>query len=200
MRRIVVFSVALGLLSPFPALAGQIRERTTFFMVKGKTFDELNRELGKKGPDIGQGARHAGSTQVSFTGNVTYKNKPGGCGIDRARFQLDLHTTLPRWSAPRGADADTKLLWKILHDDIVTHEAEHANLAKDWLKRIERTIGALPAERTCPQMEKKVNALTRRLLKEHETAQLAFDARESRQIDARLQRKLDEHQRRIATR
>lgn len=200
MKRTLALCAILGLASAGPALAGEIRERTTFFMVKGKSFDELNRQLGMKGPDLGRGARHAGSTDVSFMSDPTYKTVTGGCTIDHARVKLDLHTLLPRWSPPANSPRETRVLWKTLRDDIATHEAEHSRIAKSWLKRIEAELRALPAEKTCPAMEAKVNGTIRSLLKRHEADQLAFDAAEAKQIDARLARKLGDGASRLATR
>ena len=200
MKRRLALCLVLCAASVGPALAGEIRERTTFFMVRGKTFDELNRQLGMNGPDLGRGARHAGSTEVSFKSNVSYKNQPGGCGIRHAQVTLDLHTTLPRWASPANSSPDTRTLWKTLREDIATHEAEHSHIAKLWLKRIEAKLRTLPPERTCSAMEARVNESVRTLLKQHESEQIAFDAAESKRIDARLKRKLQENLSRVAKR
>ena len=137
---------------------------------------------------------------MAFKSNVTYKQKEGGCHIDKANVRLDLHTTLPRWNGPQTSSRETRTLWKILHDDIVTHEAEHGRIAKSWLKRLEAKLRTLPAQKTCPQMEALVNAETRGMLRQHEEEQLAFDAAESKRIDARLKRKIDEAFHRVAAR
>ncbi|WP_082659748.1 DUF922 domain-containing Zn-dependent protease [Aureimonas sp. AU40] len=200
MKRSLALCIVFGALSAGPALSGEIREHTTYFMVSGKSFDELNRQLGMKGPDIGGGDRHAGSTEVSFKSDTSYKAVPGGCRIGQARVKLDLRTTLPRWSAPSNSTRETRVLWKTLRDDIATHEAEHAHIAKSWLKRIEDKIRSLPAEANCSLMESRANAEIRAMIKHHDADQLAFDAAEAKRIDARLKRKLDESMSRLAAR
>ena len=200
MKRAYAVAAGLAILSMTPAMAGNIKERTTYFMVKGSTFAELDRALGASGPRITSlgGERRAGATQVGFDGHVTYKPVGSRCGIGNASFSLDLHTTLPRWEPPKRADAETRILWKTLHEDIVTHERHHSVIAKNWLRRIEATVSKLPAERDCPSMERVVNATTRKLLAQHARAQLAFDADESEVIDARLQRKVAHNMRQLA--
>jgi len=199
MKRAFVVAAGLAFLAMGPASAGGIKERTTYFMVKGSTFAELDRALGVKGPRISAGGeRRAGATQVSFDGHVTYKPVGTRCGVDKANFTLDLHTTLPRWEPPKRADAQTRILWKTLHEDIVTHEEHHSVIAKTWLRRIESTVAKLPTQRDCATMERTVNAATRKLLDQHSRAQLAFDADESKLIDSRLQRKVAENIRRVA--
>ena len=201
MKRILALCLTVGATLPTThALSGEIRERTTFFMVRGKSFDELNRELGMKGPDLGKGERHAGSTDVSFKSNATYKPVAGGCAIAQAHVSLDLHTTLPRWNGPQNSSRETRVLWKILRDDIATHEAEHSHIAKSWLKRLETKIRSLPPQSSCAKMEALVNSETRALLKQHEAEQLAFDAVESKRIDARIQKKIEQQLHRVAAR
>jgi predicted secreted Zn-dependent protease len=185
MTSIVAMSVAV------PAMAGQVKERTTYFMVRGSTFDELEHAMGMQGPQLRSGGeRHAGSTEVSFDGNATYRTVNGRCAVDRASYRLSLHQTLPRWNAPKGADARTKVLWKTFRDDVVTHENQHSAIAKSALKRIEDTVRELPPMADCAQMETKVNAAVRSIIQRHDRDQLAFDRSESRAIDARLAREL----------
>lgn len=201
MRRFFVLAFGAGVLLMAPAHAGQIKERTTYFMVKGSTFAEIDRALGRKGPRITHGGeRRSGATEVGFGSNVTYRQVKGGCAVDRAAFDLDLHTTLPRWEPPRKADAQTRIFWKTLHKEIATHEHQHSVIAKEWHKRIEATVAAMPPERDCAAMERKVNATARRLLDAHSRAQLAFDADEARRIDSRLQRNVAENLRRAGHR
>lgn len=200
MKRSLALCIFLGALSAGPALAGEIRERTTYFMVNGKSFDELNHQLGMKGPELGRGERHAGSTEVSFKADLSYKEVPGGCRIGQARVKLDLRTTLPRWAAPSNSTRETRTLWKVLRDDIATHEAEHSHIAKVWLKRIEDKVRTLPAEPDCRMMESRGNEEIRAMIKRHDADQLAFDAAESKRIDARLKRKIDENLGRVAAR
>lgn len=177
--------------SPLPVLAGQIKESTTYFMVRGSTFDELDRAMGMSGPQLRNGGeRHAGSTQVSFNGDATYKTVNGQCGVDRASYRLSLHQTLPRWSAPKGADDRTRILWKTLRDDITTHENHHSAIAKAALKRMEDAVRELRPMPDCRQMAAKVDSVTKRIIADHDSEQLAFDASESRRIDARLAREL----------
>lgn len=170
-----------------PALAGQVKESTTYFMVRGATFDELDRAMGMTGPQLRSGGeRHAGATEVSFKGDATYRTANGRCSVDRANYRLTLHQTLPRWNAPKGADQRTRVLWKTLRDDVLTHENHHSAIAKAALKRIEDTVRELPPMANCEQMAAKVTAAVHRVIADHDSEQLAFDRSEARIIDKRL--------------
>lgn len=191
MKLVVAATAIVSALAAMPAMAGQVKESTTYFMVRGSTFDELDRAMGMHGPQLRSGGeRHAGSTQVSFNGDATYRTVNGRCAVDRASYRLSLHQTLPRWNAPKGADGRTKVLWKTLRDDILTHENQHSAIAKAALKRIEDTVRELPPMGDCSQMASKVNATVRNIIESHDREQLAFDRSEARAIDSRLAREL----------
>ena len=182
MKCILATSLSLCLLPLSSASAGDIHERTSFFLIRGSTFDQLDRPIGMKGPHLGSSGRRAGITNVAFEDDATFKEIPGGCRIDRAGVKLKLHTTLPQWSSPHEATSQTKALWKKHRDKVAAHEAEHSRIAKHWLKRIEARIRSLPAEADCASMERRVASEMRSLRKQHDADQLAFDAAESRRI------------------
>ncbi|WP_182085765.1 DUF922 domain-containing protein [Aureimonas sp. ME7] len=199
MRRLLFSCLAAGFLTPGLAFAGSVTERTTYFMVKGSTFAEIDRALGLKGPLLSGRERRAGATEVSFTGDFQYQAQKLGCALKRTNLRLDLHTTLPRWNAPSGADAQTKAMWKVLHKDIATHEAKHGEIAKSWLRRMEKELIALPPSADCAKMEAIATRRSNQLLLAHEKAQRDFDMQEAKVVDARLRDKLNaEQNRRVA--
>ena len=180
-----------GLIAPPVADAASIREKTTYFAVRGSTLPELDQDLSRRGPFIsGTGIRHPGATEVKFDGKVTYKGTPDGCAVDRTNLSLDLEMTLPRWNPPRQVPARTKLIWDTLAKDIHRHESRHAAIAKQWLKRMEMAIRNLRAEPTCEAMEAMVTTVTQRYLAGHERAQIEFDTIEGREVNMRLRRAL----------
>lgn len=190
MKRACVLSLAIGLCAMGAASSAEVKERTTYFMVKGNTLAELNRAFGQGGPLLGSGERHGGATQVTFEGGATYAEVGGRCKVDRAAYRLSLVTTLPRWSPPTNATPDMKVVWRTLRNDVATHEARHAAIAKTWLQRLETRIKALPAESNCARMEKRVAAERREVLNRHDRAQVEFDRRETGRVDARVERQL----------
>lgn len=173
------------------AHAASIKERTSYFAVRGSTLEELDADLQRAGPLVAAtGARHPGATEVRFDGSVSYRETASTCRVGKTDLRLDLNMMLPRWKAPRRVDAETKLIWKTLEDDIRRHERQHSAIAKTWLKKMESAIRNLRPERDCTAMEARVNQVTKRYLAAHERAQLEFDAKEGRDVNRRLQRAL----------
>lgn len=188
------FSVAFlaaSLAAAGAAGAATIDERTNYFTLRGSTLAELDRELNRKGPAAGTaGDRHPGATQVSFRGRVTYAPSGSVCRVGRTDFTLKLVKILPRWSPPRSASASTVIVWRTLAQDIYRHEEDHAKIARGYVRKMESAVRNLGPRSDCRGMEAAVNATTARYLKEHERAQLQFDAVEGRDVNYRLKRLL----------
>ncbi|RIY03596.1 DUF922 domain-containing protein [Aureimonas flava] len=190
MRRLLISGLAAGWMATGVAHGAEITERTTYFMVQGATFAELDRALGMTGPLLSGGERHAGSTKVTFSRDLEFASRKMGCQVSRTNLRLDLVTTLPRWNAPGRADPQTRTKWKILQRDIAEHEAHHSKIAKTWLDRMNRELLALPAEPTCARMELVATRRVHELQLDHANAQVGFDRAEARVVDSRLNGKL----------
>jgi predicted secreted Zn-dependent protease len=196
-----LFPLLSGALFGSAVMAAEVKERTTYFTVRGTTLEELDRDLGRKGPLMSEtGVRHPGSTQVKFDGRVTYRETPNGlCRVERTNLGVHLVKTLPKWSTPRSATPQTRIVWKTLSDDIARHEADHARIAKLWLKKMDSALKNLASEPTCDAMEARVEAVTATYLANHERAQRDFDTIEGREMNMRLRRLLKANIREAAT-
>lgn len=182
--------LAAGCITTGSADAAEITERTTYFMVTGSTFSEVDRALGMTGPLLSGGERHAGSTKVTFARDLEFKAQKTGCRVSRTNLRLDLVTTLPRWNAPQKADGKTRTMWKVLQRDIADHEEEHSRIAKTWLNRMNTELLALPAEPSCARMEMVATQHAQVMLLAHAKAQQGFDRKEAKVVDSRLHSKL----------
>lgn len=171
--------------------AGSVDQKTSYFAVRGSTLAELDRDLNRQGPYVAEtGLRHPGATEVKFDGKVSYKRLADGCAVDRADLGLMLRITLPKWTPPKRVARRTVLVWQTLEADIERHENQHAAIARNWLKRMEMAVRNLRTERTCADMEARVNMVTQRYLAGHERAQMEFDTIEGREVNFRLRRAL----------
>lgn len=185
--------VAAGLLVGIATDAGSadIKERTTYFTLRGSTLEDLDKELGRKGPLMtATGVRHPGATEVKFDGKVSYAPGERNCRVSQTALSLRLVKTLPKWNATKAASPTTAMIWKTLSDDIARHEADHAAIAKSYVKKMESALRNLKPEADCDAMEARVNAVSTRYLAEHQRAQLEFDTIEGREMNTRLRRLL----------
>lgn len=175
-----------------PASAAPIITKTySYFQIGGKTAEDLDKELEKRGPlTRTTGHRHPGATEIKFGGEVTYVERANRCTVGAARVTLRTHIVLPRWINRRRADADLGMIWDTLSADIKRHEERHAEIARTHARILERQLLDLSAPSSCDSLEKKVADATRDLLEAHDREQMRFDQVESKNFDERMTRLL----------
>jgi len=178
-----------------PALANGaplISKSYGYFNIDGKTAEDLDRELERRGPlTKNTGHRHPGATEIRFGGDVTYVERNGRCSVGGAKVTLRTHLILPRWSNRRRADKELRFIWDTLSADIKRHEERHAEIARTHARRLEKELLRLRPAKECADLEKRVASTTRRVLEAHDRDQLRFDRVETKNFDARMMRLLN---------
>lgn len=194
MRRLRFAAMALTLLCASAvavASAPLIRKTYSYFDISGLTGADLERELSKHGPMLSEsGVRHPGATKIKLGGSVDYRSSDGRCRVLDAKVTLETHLTLPRWTDRNRAGRETVLVWDTLSSDIKRHEERHAEIARQYARKLEKTLEALHPERTCQLMETRVDATSKRIIEEHAADQQRFDRVEAASFERRMLRML----------
>ena len=191
-----------------PAGSVSIDKTYSYFNLYGKTAEDLDREIAKRGPKLQlTGTRHPGSTTMNFGLKTKISNDGAFCTLERALVTLDLKLTLPRWKGRGRATQDMGIMWDTLSSDIKRHEERHGLIARSYAIDLERTLENLPRDRDCKRLQAKAESLAKQLLKEHADAQAQFDKVESINFEARLARlleyrlqQIEEYQAKVRTR
>lgn len=168
-----------------------IQKKITYFQIRGKTAEELDKELAYRGPVTKDtGSRHAGATKIKFGGSVTYVQKDGRCYVDRAKVTLSTHLILPQWKNRKGASKELRLIWDTLSRDIKRHEERHAEIARNYARAMEKAFLKLPPQKTCAAMQAMVAKASRDQIAQHDREQMRFDRVEAANFDNRMIRML----------
>ncbi|MGF0538429.1 DUF922 domain-containing Zn-dependent protease [Agrobacterium sp. ES01] len=164
----------------------------SYYQIGGKTADDLDRELSRRGPYTeGTGSRHPGATEIKFGGELTYVEKPKRCEIGDVKVTLTTRIILPRWKNRRKAGPDIALVWDALSSDIKRHEERHAEIARQHARRLEKSLKRLRPMRDCDLLEAKVAELSDKELSRHDKDQRRFDRVESINFEKRITRIID---------
>lgn len=187
----MVFSIGLSLCGP--AAAEVIASKSySYFDIRGKTADELDRELSRRGPTAsGSSARHPGATKIRFGGEATYIQDDGRCRIGNVKVTVHTQIILPRWGNRMGAGKELSMIWDALSSDIKRHEERHAEIARNQARSMERAIRALPPQRSCETMQELVSNESARGIEEHDQLQARFDRVEAVNFQKRMLRLLN---------
>ena len=193
-RRLPALGFALALIAiGIPAADAETvaTKSITYFKIGGKTAEEIDNELTRKGPLTNStGMRHPGATRIQFGGDLTYVDEGNRCSVEDVRVTVNTRIILPRWVNRKRADPDMALLWDTLSSDIKRHEERHAEIARQYARELENALTRLRPERDCTRMQDKVSATTDRVTEEHDKAQMRFDRIEAKNFEARMIRLL----------
>lgn len=195
-------AITLAMVSTIVMLSGPVEQAAraetvitksfAYFPVRGSTAQDLDDALLNGGPLVnGTGARHPGATEMKFGGSVTYAENERRCGVDSATITLDTKIILPRWTQRNRANRDLALIWDTLAGDIKRHEERHAEIARQYARKLERAVEGLRPHADCEQMENAVARVTEDILAEHDADQARFDRVESINFEKRMVRLLE---------
>ncbi|NGN39593.1 DUF922 domain-containing protein [Mesorhizobium sp. CGMCC 1.15528] len=190
--------LALGLItcSAIPAGAVSLSKTYSYFSVGGNTLDQIENELAKHGPQVKtSNKRHPGATQMEFTTRLGYAQGTTAfassfCQLAEAKVTLKVKIILPRWSRPRKAEQDVRLIWDTLASDIKRHEEGHVVIAKNYAREMERAMKAIDRQKDCKTVLAKAKEIRARILEKHDKAQEQFDRVESVNFERRIMRLL----------
>lgn len=174
-----------------PANATIVLRKYHYFTLNGRTAADLDREMVRRGPVLQKtGARHPGMTRMRFDSKIKFGSNGSSCRVVDADIVVHANVYLPRWKQRRTAKRDLALVWDTLSADIKRHEESHIVIARTAAGDMERQIKALPSRRDCTAMRADTNALTAKLLKQHDAAQVQFDRVETVNFESKFERLL----------
>lgn len=168
-----VASLGMALFVAIPtADAAVVLRKYKYFAVNGRTAEDLDRELSRRGPKLETtGQRHPGAVQMRFTNKTKYGSDGKNCRVVDADIMVYAEVFLPRWNQRRTAQPDLALLWDTLSADIKRHEDSHIGIARSAADNMERRIKALPWRGDCATLKHDIVTLTAKLMRQHNLAQ-----------------------------
>lgn len=190
--RLAVTALTLLCASAIAGLSAPVIKKTySYFDIRGLTGADLERELSKYGPLMTEtGLRHPGATKIRLGGSVDYRKSEGKCQVIDATVTLDTHLTLPRWKDRNRSDRETVLVWDTLYSDIKRHEERHAEIARQYARKLEKALESLHPKRNCKEMEERVDATSKSIIDKHAADQQRFDRVEAASFERRMLRML----------
>ena len=171
--------------------AATVLRKYEYFALIGRTAADLDRELYRRGPILQKtGQRHPGHDEDALHQQdkiwFRWQELPGG----RRECRRSRPGLPPRWKQRRTAKPDLALIWDTLSADIKRHEESHIVIARTAAGDMERAIKALPWRSDCTAMKADIDALTTKLMRKHDLAQIQFDRVEAVNFDSRFERLL----------
>ena len=156
-----------------------------YYNVGGASFSELDRQIALHGPQVPGVGRAIAATSVRMTPSIRFGPVNGACRVTSARVRVQANVTLPRFADRNAATKKLKGAIDNIEAYARLHEAVHVSIADKFAEGAEKEIAALPPAPDCDILRERITVTYNRIMKEHEAAQLEFDAQEQRRFARR---------------
>jgi predicted secreted Zn-dependent protease len=193
MKKFLLCLVAL-VVATENAAAVDLVKTYSYYMVRGRSLDVLERQLNEYGPEVkSTGSRHPGATQMKFITRLTYESDTGYCRVASAKVIVKVKVILPRWRDRARSQPDLRFFWDTLAADIKRHEEQHVDIAKNHGRALEDALKAMGRQPDCETAAAKVKQISAKVYAEHDRAQQQFDRVELVNFESRILRLLQYH-------
>ncbi len=176
---ILLLAVALVSASARPPAAGAapvVSVRKSTFPLHATTEAGLLAELRARGPLVG-GRRSFARTRMRSSLSTFLRRTPRGCRIRRGTLRISYTMLLPRALNERRFPRSVKRRWRAFLKHLAWHENRHISIWTKCARTAERRIRRLSAP-TCGELDRKVRAEWRRVIRSCDRLHDAFDLRE----------------------
>ena len=166
---------ALLLLAAAPVVADRNDFSVDYFTVTGTTARALSAEIDAKGPVGEDGRRSDGYTHWAMSWTFGFDSNDAGCTASRVVVDLDIHMTLPRWSAPPGTDAELLSRWNRYLAALRIHEDGHRNRAEAAARDMRQALLQEGTAPDCDALRNRLDSRANALLDDLRKRQKAYD-------------------------
>lgn len=181
-----LFAALLSAMFSKAATAADIHTTRTYYDIGGATIQEIEQQLERRGPRLGGHKGHPAATRMEFKTRVEYLEKTKLCRVSAVQVRLIATMTLPRWKRPRNASREIARFWQALDQDILRHEKHHVAISTDHARELEHALANLSSRKGCAALEREVDRITGRIMKQNDEAHAAFDRKEGNEFAERL--------------
>ncbi len=144
--------------------------------ISGTTLAELNAEARRSGPvSKASGARVWGMCTWRVTWTYSRTGGEGKCAVDKFTITVGAIIDLPRWTNRDAAPGNVQGSWDRFAAALRLHEDGHKDIGVRAGNDLAGRLRALPPEKSCAELDRKVTALGDRVLSEYRLLDEAYD-------------------------
>lgn len=161
---------------PDPGPGVHVFEADSIYEIRGRSYDDLLREMRRKGPGVDDIGTRLGVHVAQWRWSYEYRTRGvrTRCRVTDASVLLRSVIVVPEWVDRSGAAREVARAWPRFVDALVTHELGHRTRARSLGVRLWQSLLGLQAE-TCDALGTLVSETAAQIVEEGEAAQLEYD-------------------------
>jgi len=131
--------------------------RTVLYRVTGDAIPDVRDTMKRIGP-IDDGGHQFAFTWINFAWRYPFARGDDGCRTGPVSIEIEIVTTLPEWTAPKGASEASVREWRRWLDATRSHEDGHRAIGLDTARTLAERLGAVGALPTCEDVDHAASA------------------------------------------
>lgn len=159
------------------AVKDVVKENTEYYLVEGRSVQELRWALDRLGPLSDDGHRSDAVTKWRFEYTFGVARTTTGCALGPLETMAEITTILPRWNAEPGVPGWLRKRWAEYVACAGLHETGHKRIYLDAVARFRRrseTLGSFP---TCEEVGRALDRSAEETLRKLKEDQVEYEQR-----------------------
>ncbi|MEP4773097.1 MAG: DUF922 domain-containing protein [Rhizobiaceae bacterium] len=174
---------------PSSAKAGNVSvsQHTRTYRVSGETIQAVVKSMKRNGPQSElHGRRALGMADYRFRTSLKTVKKGSACHVENAKVTMRISYVLPRLVRPQRLRSSHQSRWRRIHSMIRRHEDQHGRYYRLFANQLQRSLAAIPPQRSCAAIRKLEKQIKKRLEKASVRRNRRFDRAQYRPFNRRL--------------
>jgi len=142
-----------------------VNEKYEYYEVCGICEKDLQCDLKQKCITWNDGRKYDSVTNWNLKWNYGHTSESDSCRADTFTVTVDVVYKLPKWTPSQAAPSQLVDKWNNFTKNLMTHEKGHRDLAVAAAQELTRAVAELPPARTCADLDKEIQALSREKMK-----------------------------------
>ena len=136
-------------------------ERYEYYEVCGCSEKDLHCDLTDKAIKCKDGKKYDSVTNWKVTWDYDYNRGGDACSTAAYKVTVAVIFRLPKWVSSRDASQQLVDKWNNYMKSLLLHEIGHRDRAVDAADELSRLIADLPPARTCSELDREVDRISR---------------------------------------
>ncbi len=163
-------------LLPSVALARpETRVNNVYYMVEGKTAEDIWADIIAKSPVRQDGKGHVAYTKWHVNWQFWWIDNADSCEISQVTTKLDITYTLPRLKQTSSIPESVTAHWKKYYAALLDHEQGHKDLGVKAAIEIENKLSNMGPRRSCKQLELEANKMGKSVIDKYRQLEKEYD-------------------------
>ena len=150
-------------------------EKYEYYDVCGCSEKDLLCDLTQKAIRCNDGKKYDSVTNWKVKWDYGYNREAKTCSPDSFRVTVDVIFRLPKWTRDVNAPQQLADKWDSYIKTLLVHETGHKDRALKAATELTRVIADLPPARTCSELDREVNRISRARLNKLIEEQAEYD-------------------------